>query len=155
MTSSCIVVDLKGNIFWRAIHHPHNIYHHASINFLESYLRELQGCLLGPMFFLLLMNDLHDTVTSSRVTCHAHETKVLRTVDSITDYEALQSDLSSLVDWSQSSRLLFNQSSPNVNVSLKKEVRYCVSILRTARNWKPVTRRKILVFGFLATFSLG
>ena len=69
-----------------------------------------QGSLLGPMLFLLFVNDLPDTVTSSsRVACYADDTKVLRTINSASDCAALQSDLNSLVDWTESSGLLFNK----------------------------------------------
>ena len=63
-----------------------------------------QGSLLGPMLFLLFVNDPPDTVSSSRATCYADDTKVFRT-----DYAALQADLDSLVDWSKSSSLSFSQ----------------------------------------------
>lgn len=61
------------------------------------------------MLFLLFVNDLPDTVSSSRAACYADDTKVLRTINSATDCAALQADLNSLVDWSESSGLLFNK----------------------------------------------
>ena len=68
-----------------------------------------QGSLLGPMLFLLFVNNLPDTVSSSTAACYADDTKVLRTINSATDCSALQADLNSLVDWSKSSSLLFNK----------------------------------------------
>ena len=77
-----------------------------------------QGSLLGPMLFLLFVNDLPDTVTSpSRVACYADDTKVLRTINSASDCAALQSDLNSLVDWTESSGLLFNKKKCNFTES--------------------------------------
>ena len=68
-----------------------------------------QGSLLGPMLFLLFVSDLPDTFSSSRAACYADDTKVFRTINSASDCAALQADLDSLVDWSESSSLLFNQ----------------------------------------------
>ena len=42
--------------------------------------------------------------------CYADDTKIFKSIDSITDCNALQSDLNDLVSWSESSGLIFNQS---------------------------------------------
>ena len=69
-----------------------------------------QGSLLGPILFLLFVDDLPNTVKTSRVACYADDTKIFKSIDSITDCNALQSDLNDLVSWSESSGLIFNQS---------------------------------------------
>ena len=69
-----------------------------------------QGSLLGPILFLLFVDDLPNTVKTSRVSCYADDTKIFKSIDSITDCNALQSDLNDLVVWSESSGLIFNQS---------------------------------------------
>ena len=66
-----------------------------------------QGPLLGQILFLLFVDDLPNTVKTSRV---ADDTKLFKSIDSITDCNALQSDLNDLVSWSESSGLIFNQS---------------------------------------------
>ena len=68
-----------------------------------------QGSLLGPILFLLFVDDLPNTVKTSRVPCYADDTKIFKSIDSITDCNALQSDLNDLVSWSESSGLIFNQ----------------------------------------------
>ena len=70
-----------------------------------------QGALLGPILFLLFVDDLSDTVKTSRVVCYADDTKIFKSIDSITDCNALQSDLNNLVSWSESC------SSPSVGIS--------------------------------------
>ena len=60
--------------------------------------------------FLLFVDDLPNTVKTSRVACYADDTKIFKSIDSITDCNALQSDLNDLVSWSESSGLIFNQS---------------------------------------------
>ena len=69
-----------------------------------------QGSLLGPILFLLFVDDLPNTVKTSRVACYADDSKIFKSIDSITDCNALQSDLNDLVSWSESSGLMFNQS---------------------------------------------
>ena len=69
-----------------------------------------QGSLLGPILFLLFVDDLPNTVKTLRVSCYADDTKNFKSIDSITDCYALQSDRNDLVSWSESSGLIFNQS---------------------------------------------
>ena len=57
-----------------------------------------EGSLMGPLLFLLFVSNLPAGCNSSEVACFA-----------VDDSRALQSDLNSLVDWSESSALLFNQ----------------------------------------------
>ena len=72
-----------------------------------------QGSLLGPILFLLFVDDLPNTIKTSRVVCYAGDTKIFKSIDSITDCNVLQSDLNDLVSWSESSRLIFNQTKCN------------------------------------------
>lgn len=68
-----------------------------------------QGSILGPMLFLLFVNDLPDVVNSSSIACYADDTKIYKRIDSISDSTDLQTDLENLVLWSESSGLLFNR----------------------------------------------
>ena len=69
-----------------------------------------KGSLLGPILFLLFVDDLPNTVKTSRVACYVDDTKISKSIDSITDCNAVQSDLNDLVSWSESSGLIFNHS---------------------------------------------
>ena len=90
--------------------------HKQQVTVLGSTSRELpvtsgvpQGSLLGPILFLLFVDDLPKTVETSRVACYDDDTKIFKSIDPITDYNALQSDLNDLVSCSESSGLIFNQ----------------------------------------------
>ena len=47
------------------------------------------------------MDDLSNFVKTSRVACYADDTKIFKSIDSITDCNALQADLNDLVSWSE------------------------------------------------------
>ena len=59
-----------------------------------------QGSPLGPIMFLLFVDDLANTVKTSRVACYADDTNIFKSIDSTTDCNSLQSDLNDLVSWS-------------------------------------------------------
>ena len=47
------------------------------------------------------MDDLSNILKTSRGACYADDTKIFKSIDSITDCNALQSDLNNLVSWSK------------------------------------------------------
>ena len=57
-----------------------------------------QGSVLGPILFLIYINDLEDDI-SSKVLKFADDTKVFRKVTNDTDKQSLQDDLDKLVKW--------------------------------------------------------
>ena len=57
---------------------------------------EPQGSVLGPILFLIYINDLDDDITS-KVLKFADDTKVFRKIKSDADRQHLQDDLNNMV----------------------------------------------------------
>ena len=55
---------------------------------------------LGPILFLIYINDLDDDITS-KVLKFADDTKVFRKIKSDADQQQLQDDLNKLTEWSE------------------------------------------------------
>ena len=66
-----------------------------------------QGSVLGPILFLIYINDMDDSITSN-VLKFADDTKLFRKVNTDGDKQNLQNDLDRLVKWSEKWQMLFN-----------------------------------------------
>ena len=66
-----------------------------------------QGSVLGPLLFLIYINDLDDNITSN-VLKFADDTKVFRKVNTDGEKQHLQNDLDRLVKWSEKWQMLSN-----------------------------------------------
>ena len=68
-----------------------------------------QGSILGPLLFLLYINDLPSSIVHSETFLFADDTKCLRQISSSHDHLLLQSDLDILSTWSTEWKLTFNE----------------------------------------------
>ena len=66
-----------------------------------------QGSVLGPILFLVYINDLEEGV-SGKILKFADYTKLFRKVKEIGDKQNLQDDIDKLVKWSEKWQMLFN-----------------------------------------------
>ncbi|CAB3981599.1 Hypothetical predicted protein [Paramuricea clavata] len=64
-----------------------------------------QGSLLGPVLFLLFVNDLPETVISSKTSMYADDTKVFKAIKVPEDALALQADLTSGYDVDRNTKI--------------------------------------------------
>ena len=66
-----------------------------------------QGTVLGPILFLILINDINDD-TDSMVSLFADDTRVSKKLLSEKDVEDLQSDRENLYSWQANNNMQFN-----------------------------------------------
>ena len=69
-----------------------------------------QGSILGPLLFLIYINDISNYVTSSTTLLFADDTKCFKTIIQPSDFIQLQRDIESLSQWSIDWNLIFNSS---------------------------------------------
>ena len=68
-----------------------------------------QGSILGPLLFIIFVNDLPTIASSSLLFLFADDAKCVMPVSSISDCLLLQNDLTRLVEWSTTWNLLLNE----------------------------------------------
>ncbi len=66
-----------------------------------------QGSVLGPLFFVIFINDMPDVVHNF-IALFADDAKVFSSVSSVSDHEQLQQDLVKLQGWADTWQLNFN-----------------------------------------------
>ena len=67
-----------------------------------------QGTVLGPLMFLLFINDIGKEVKESKLRLFADDCLLYRDIRSTSDMEALQKDLDSLSNWANTWQMQFN-----------------------------------------------
>ena len=67
----------------------------------------LQGTVLGPFLFRIIINDINSNINSD-VSIFADDTRILRHVRNLEDVEALQDDLERLYQWQETNNMAFN-----------------------------------------------
>ena len=72
-----------------------------------------QGSVLGPVRFVILINDLPDDIDST-VKIYVDDTKIYRQARTLSDNTTMQADLEALKNWSQKWQLRFNGQKCNV-----------------------------------------
>ena len=60
------------------------------------------------MLFLVMINDLPDSVTDSIVSIFADDTRVTKVIKEAADIEKLQNDIVKVYEWQKNNELVFN-----------------------------------------------
>ena len=68
----------------------------------------LQGTVLGPLLFLIMIADIDKGVSDSNLISFADDTRLYSGVGDVTDCDNLQFDLDTLYDWASSNNMFFN-----------------------------------------------
>ena len=63
--------------------------------------------MLGPLQFLIMINDLPDSVLNSTVSIFADDTRVTKVIENKDDIETLQDDINRVYEWQHENNLLF------------------------------------------------
>ena len=95
-----------------------------------------QGSILGPLFFLMYVNDINVELNSS-VHLFADDCAVFREVTCVKDCDGLQADLNRLYYWTQLWQLSLNQSKCKVmRITNKlKKIGYTYSLNGVPLEW--------------------
>ena len=68
-----------------------------------------QGSILGPLFFVLFINDMSECVSEgTHIALYADDTKIWRKIMSWSDHETLQRDIDALQNWANLNKMKFH-----------------------------------------------
>ena len=83
----------------------------------------LQGTVLGPLMFLMFVNDIHENLDST-LRLFADDALLYRSINTMNDSVILQNDIDKLVSWSKTWQMQFNvtiSKCHTMRISRKKE----------------------------------
>lgn len=67
-----------------------------------------QGSILGPLLFLIMMNDLVQVIKNAKCIMYADDLKLAFEIKKESDCRLLQNDVESVFEWSKQNKMLFN-----------------------------------------------
>ena len=68
----------------------------------------LQGTVLGPLIFIILMGDINCGISSSSIVNFADDTRLYHGISNVDDCSFLQNDLNYVYDWAYCNNMSFN-----------------------------------------------
>ena len=103
----------------------------------------LQGSVLGPVLFIIYINDLPDAVcSSSSIKIFADDTKIYRNVSLSSGSEQLQRELDALVVWSDMWQLPIHTVKQNATLSILALVTHAAPTPCGGLYWRQLLPRK-------------
>ena len=64
-----------------------------------------QGTVLGPILFLIYINNLHECIVDSTLSCFADDSRITKKITTTSDVKTLQSDLHNVENWSKENNM--------------------------------------------------
>ena len=90
-----------------------------------------QGSILAPMLFIIYINDLPSSITSSNIFLFADDAKLFKHIIHLSHIKEFQNNLDLSHDWSVSNELNFNISKC-VNLNFNNKIPTCYQINSTS-----------------------
>ena len=86
----------------------------VSVNGTHSYKSEVksgvpQGTVLGPILFLIYINDIDQCIKHSFISCFADDTRVSKGISKSADVQSLQNDLNYVIQWTAKNNMLLHE----------------------------------------------
>ena len=104
-----------------------------------------QGSILGPLLFVLFINDLCDVLSpDTNVYMYADDTKIWRKIDSESDQQMLQLDIDKLYYWSLQNKIRFHPNKCKVMHVTLKHKPYSFSYYMNGQALESVTSERDL-----------
>ena len=92
-----------------------------------------QGSILGPLLFVLFINDICDSINeNSKISLYADDTKLWRRINSVLDCDILQKDIDTLYKWTMTNKMKFHADKCKV-LSVANSVPLFVDVLPFSR----------------------
>ena len=84
------------------------------MNCRHSYISKIisgvpQGTVLGPVLFILFINDIKLCVKNSQVRFFADDTRIMKEISCVNDTAMLQQDLNDVIHWSLQNNMLLHE----------------------------------------------
>ena len=67
-----------------------------------------QGTVLGPLLFIIFINDITNATRNCQIKIFADDSKLLHAIKSIEDHDNLQNDLNAVLEWSKKNNMELN-----------------------------------------------
>ena len=69
-----------------------------------------QGTVLGPLFFIIYINDINDVISHCRIKIFADDSKLIKSINNLEDKNLMEEDIKSVMNWAKNNKMELNKS---------------------------------------------